>query len=54
MTVDDERIKKALRRLGSEHEPDPDWQQRVLARIDRPSWSRRAWRWLARLIGGTR
>lgn len=34
MTGDD-RIKGALRVIGGSHEPDPDWQRRVLLRIAR-------------------
>jgi hypothetical protein len=44
------RVEDALRKLGSEHEPRPDWQDRVwkrIARLKAPWWVR-LWRWLLR------
>lgn len=52
------RIEEALRDVGRQHEPDPDWQAKTWARIERqrqPRWPARAldaaMRWLLRVIG---
>lgn len=43
------RIAMGLGRLG-DHDPYPDWQERVLARLPRVQirspWHRRLWRWM--------
>lgn len=61
MTRDDdkefERLTNAIRLLGSTAKPDPDWQDKVRAKVaaglfpPRPSWLRRLWR---RMTGGSR
>lgn len=38
-----ERIEQALREVGADQRPDPNWQEGVWGRINRPSWWRRAW-----------
>lgn len=50
MTPDELRacIERNLTQLGSEHEPPEGWQDRAIADAPRPSWWRRAWRWLWR------
>jgi hypothetical protein len=43
------RIKDGMRMLGHDHLPPPDFEARVLAKVDRleHSWWRKAWRWLS-------
>jgi len=54
---DDDRIKNALRLVGSDAKPSADWERKVLDRVaaseatPRAGWLRRLWR---RMTGGGR